>query len=277
VEGRTDCRASLCGLRDLYNGIAYRRLTRAQQRLALALTRQPYRRGPGPFGPRYGQGFVVSPHPPFPGRPWARCCPPGCGWHHTHWRGEQPPNEQFAPAGPAFSGPPMMVGGQGGLPSFMMLLKSANLTADQQKQVHEIIAADHSALGDKFEQQRKINEQIADKLLLTGSVSPSDLTPTVQQASQLQQQIDTPQLQTALKIRALPTTEQLNKVTQTHERQEPVRADARDYGTSGRSHISLPVDFHSLAISGEGSDPWTTILVCQSLKSFKPFSCRCSV
>ncbi len=84
------------GLATLYNGVAFRRLTRAQQNLVLSLTRQPYRPGPGPMRPPYGQGFAGQPYPPpFPG-PWAYHGRPGCGWHHH----EQPHEGQGGPSAP---------------------------------------------------------------------------------------------------------------------------------------------------------------------------------
>lgn len=56
------------GLATLYNGIAYRRLARAQQKLTLSLTHQRNWPGLSPMGPLYGQGFGGrSFPPPFPG------------------------------------------------------------------------------------------------------------------------------------------------------------------------------------------------------------------
>ena len=52
------------GLAILYNGIAYRRLARAQQKLTVALIHHINRRGRGPIALLYGPGFVS---PPFPG------------------------------------------------------------------------------------------------------------------------------------------------------------------------------------------------------------------
>ena len=123
------------------------------------------------------------------------------------------------PGGPhMMMGGPHMMGGPGGPPFFMMLLKSANLTADQKTQVHQILASDRAAMHDKFEQLHTIHEQIADKLLSTGTVNATDLTPLVQQSAAIQQQIDMQHLETALKIRALLTSDQLSKVAQTHQK-----------------------------------------------------------
>ncbi len=126
---------------------------------------------------------------------------------------------QESPGGPPMmGGPHMMMHGPGGPPFFMMLLKSANLTADQKTHVHQILGSDRAAMRAKFEQLHAIHEQIADKLLSTGQVSATDLTPLVQQAAAIQQQIDTQHLDTAIKIRALLTSDQLSKVAQTHQK-----------------------------------------------------------
>jgi periplasmic protein CpxP/Spy len=117
--------------------------------------------------------------------------------------------------GPGFGGPPQMMGGP---PPFMMLLKTANLTEAQRTQVRQILKSDRSTIKGEFGQLHSIHEQIADKLLSKGAVSASDLEPLVQQAAKIQQQIDMQRLQTALKIRALLTPDQLSKVAQTHQR-----------------------------------------------------------
>ncbi|HTW89829.1 MAG TPA: hypothetical protein VMD75_17670 [Candidatus Binataceae bacterium] len=119
--------------------------------------------------------------------------------------------------GPGEGPPMMMMGGPGGGPPFLMLLRTAKLTSDQKTQVGKILQADHVELRSNFEQLHSIHEKIADKLLSTGQVSASDVAPMMRQAAQLQQQIDTRQLQTALKIRALLTPAQLSKVAQTHQ------------------------------------------------------------
>lgn len=89
------------GLATLYNGIAYRRLTRAQQQLVLSLTRQSYRPGPGPMGLPYGPGFAGQPYPPpFPG-PWPYYRQPGWGWHRWHdheQEHDQGPSEPSTPS-----------------------------------------------------------------------------------------------------------------------------------------------------------------------------------
>jgi hypothetical protein len=76
------------GLATLYNGIAYRRLVRAQQKLTFALMRQRDQSDLGHMGPLYRQGFGGRRFPiPLPGVSpnYGR---PGWGWHPCY------PNEQ---------------------------------------------------------------------------------------------------------------------------------------------------------------------------------------
>jgi Spy/CpxP family protein refolding chaperone len=106
--------------------------------------------------------------------------------------------------------------GFGGPPPFMMMLRTANLTADQQKRVRQILKAERTQIEPLFRQFHSIHERIADKLLASGSVTASDLAPLQKQAADLQQKIATAHLDTALKIRSVLTPVQIAKVAQVH-------------------------------------------------------------
>jgi hypothetical protein len=90
------------GLATLYNGIAYRRLVRSQQKLTFALMRHRNRSERGPMGPLYGQGFGGRPFPmPFPGVS-PNYGAPGWGWHPCYpnqqeQQQKQVPNGQSTP------------------------------------------------------------------------------------------------------------------------------------------------------------------------------------
>jgi hypothetical protein len=83
------------GLATLYNGIAYRRLARAQQRFAMAVIRHLNR-------PTYGEGFGQQFPPPFPGASpnYGR---PGWGWHPYYPNEQEQPQKQ-APGGQSAPG-----------------------------------------------------------------------------------------------------------------------------------------------------------------------------
>ncbi len=67
-------------------------------------------------------------------------------------------------------------------------------------------------------QMHSIREQIADKLLSSGSVSASDLTPLLTQQEQIQQQLDTQMVSTAIQIRGVMTADQLSKVSAVNDK-----------------------------------------------------------
>jgi hypothetical protein len=91
------------GLATLYNGIAYRRLARAQQKLTVALIRQINRSGHRPMGPLYGPGFGGRPFGlPFPGASpnYGR---PEWGWH-SGYPNEQEQQQKQVPSGQSTPG-----------------------------------------------------------------------------------------------------------------------------------------------------------------------------
>ena len=117
----------------------------------------------------------------------------------------------------------------GDSPAFMlrMVLKQAGLTPDQQNQVHKIMEADHQSLHALFTQLQTANQQLAGKLFGPGPVQAADLTPQVQQITQLRQQLMEQGVKTALAIRAVLTPQQLTKVSQTKDRIEKLQAEMR--------------------------------------------------
>jgi Spy/CpxP family protein refolding chaperone len=110
----------------------------------------------------------------------------------------------------------MGMGHDGGSP-FMMLLKSANLTDAQKQQVHEILKSEHQQMKSVHQQFEAIHEQLADKLLSSGKVTPADLAPLEQKAYRYQQQIDQSMVDTAIAIRNILTSDQLNHLAQVHK------------------------------------------------------------
>lgn len=124
-------------------------------------------------------------------------------------------------------GPHMMFGGDGPSAMLPLVLRHANLTPDQQTQVHKIMEAEHQSLQALFKQLQTANDQLADKLFAPGAVQAADLTPQVQQITQLRQQLMEQGLKTALAIRAVLTPDQLAKVSQLKTRMEKLQAEMR--------------------------------------------------
>jgi Spy/CpxP family protein refolding chaperone len=119
-------------------------------------------------------------------------------------------------------------GHEGGMPvPLMMILKQANLTTDQQNQVHQIMSANWTAAKPLIQQLHSIQQQIADKFLSTGSVTAADFAPLQQQENQIHQQLDQQMLNSALQIRGLLTPDQLAKVSNLHNQLESLRQQIR--------------------------------------------------
>jgi periplasmic protein CpxP/Spy len=105
---------------------------------------------------------------------------------------------------------------EGGSP-FMMLLRSANLTSAQKSQVHDILHSERQQMKSVYQQMHAIHEQIAEKLLSSGSVTPAQLAPLEQKMSKYQQEIDQSMVDTALSIRGVLTADQISRLAQVHE------------------------------------------------------------
>lgn len=106
----------------------------------------------------------------------------------------------------------------------MMLTRQANLTSDQQAKVHNIMRSNFSQAQPLLKQLRGVHDQIADKLMSTGTVSVSDLAPLQAQETQIQQQLDSQMMSTALQIRGLLSKEQLTRIANLHNQLKSLRA-----------------------------------------------------
>ena len=131
------------------------------------------------------------------------------------------------PMGPPRMAPPMM---HGDSPAMMlhMILRQADLTPEQQDRVHKIMESDHQALRSLFQQLQDANDQLADKLFAPGTVELADLTPQVQEVTQLRQQLMEQGLKTALAIRSVLTPQQLARVAQIKSQIEKLQAEMRN-------------------------------------------------
>ena len=119
----------------------------------------------------------------------------------------------------------------GDSPAMMLplVLRHANLTPDQQAQVHKIMEADHKNLQALFKQLQAANDQLTDKLFAPGAVQASDLTPQIQQIMQLRQQLMEQGMKTALAIRAVLKPEQLAKVSQLKDRLQKLQTEMQQW------------------------------------------------
>ena len=122
------------------------------------------------------------------------------------------------PGGPMGGGPPPVP------PPLMMALRAANLTAGQKNQVHSIVESSLTSSASQMAQVHSIREQIADKLLSSGTVSASDLAPLLAQQTAIQQQLDNQMISTAIQIRGVLTPDQLSKVADAHAKLKQIHS-----------------------------------------------------
>jgi Spy/CpxP family protein refolding chaperone len=118
----------------------------------------------------------------------------------------------------------MMMGMHGGGSPFMMLLKSANLTAAQQQQVQLILNSDKAKMQGLHQQLFALHEQISAKLFGAGAVTSADLKPLVQQASRLEADLNQNMADTALAIRNVLTPDQVKHLADVHQKLHSLHA-----------------------------------------------------
>jgi Spy/CpxP family protein refolding chaperone len=117
-------------------------------------------------------------------------------------------------------------GGRGGgalmLPA---LLRSANLTPDQQTKMHDILKARRTAARPIVAGLRQAQQDLADKLLAPGTVGLADLQPQLDKITQQRGQLLQNSAQAALDIRAILTADQLAKAADTKDKLRQLRQE----------------------------------------------------
>jgi Spy/CpxP family protein refolding chaperone len=120
--------------------------------------------------------------------------PPPCMEHHR---------------GPKMGTMGMMGGGPGRL--IHLLMRSTDMTPDQETQAHAILDANHSTVEGIFTRLRQANADLANLLLGAQDVQADALSTELTRINQLQLQLDQQTANTILAIRALLKPEQLAK------------------------------------------------------------------
>lgn len=125
-----------------------------------------------------------------------------------------------------FRGPKRIAGDTG--MSLPLLLRGANLTADQKSQVHQIMANHRDTLRNLFSQLRAARQDMSNKLFSTGGVQESDLASDIQQISSLRNQLAQEGLKVLLEIRSVLTSDQLANAAQRYQQLQALRAQMRN-------------------------------------------------
>jgi Spy/CpxP family protein refolding chaperone len=134
----------------------------------------------------------------------------------------------YAQPHPGFRGPRAGMMGEGAGMTLPLLLRGANLTADQKTQVQQIMSNHRSTFQSLFSQLRAAQDQISSKLVSTGAVSESDLAPQLQQISNLRSQLAEEGLRVALEIRNILTTDQLANAAQFKTQMQSLQSQMRN-------------------------------------------------
>jgi Spy/CpxP family protein refolding chaperone len=108
-----------------------------------------------------------------------------------------------------------------------LLLRGANLTAEQKAQVQQIMANHRTTLRDLFSQLRAAQDQMANKIFSTGKLQEADLAPQAQQIAQLRNQLADEGLRVVLEIRGVLTPEQLAKASQLKSQMQSLHSQMR--------------------------------------------------
>ena len=108
-----------------------------------------------------------------------------------------------------------------------LLLRGANLTADQKAQVQQIMANHRGRFRDLFNKLRASQDQMTDKIFSAERLQEADLAPEIQQISQLRNQLTEQGLRVVLEIRGVLTPEQLAKASQLKSQMESLHSQMR--------------------------------------------------
>jgi Spy/CpxP family protein refolding chaperone len=114
---------------------------------------------------------------------------------------------------------PMMGGGPGRL--IPLLLRSTDMTADQDAQAHQILDADRPAVQQLFTQLAQANKDLANLMLGQQDVKPDAVAAQQAVVAQLQQQLAQHEATTVMAIRALLTPDQLAKANAAKDQWQP--------------------------------------------------------
>jgi Spy/CpxP family protein refolding chaperone len=133
----------------------------------------------------------------------------------------------FAQSRSGLSATPVGASGDGAGIALPLLIRGANLTADQQAQIRQIMANHRATFRDLLSQLRASQDQMANKLFSTARLQEADLAPYVQQISQLRNQLAEEGLRVVLQIRGVLTPEQLAKASQLKSQMDSLHSQIR--------------------------------------------------
>jgi Spy/CpxP family protein refolding chaperone len=109
-----------------------------------------------------------------------------------------------------------------------LMLRHADLTAEQQKRVQDILSADRENLHALFQKLDAANDALAAKLVAPGPVDAAALQPDLDRVAHLRQELMEHGLKTALEVRAVLTPEQLAKTAEVQVKLRSLQQQMRE-------------------------------------------------
>jgi Spy/CpxP family protein refolding chaperone len=130
----------------------------------------------------------------------------------------------LSPAAFAQMGPP---GPPGPPPPIGMMLQGISLTSDQQTAIDAILKSHQQTAQPLMDQLHREHEELTAKLLSSGQVSLSNLTPLEQQSVETEQQLNQDMLKAALEVKAVLTADQLATAGRNQQKLEQIHTELR--------------------------------------------------
>jgi len=129
--------------------------------------------------------------------------------------------------GMAMMGPRHLMGDAPGM-MLPLVLKGVDLTAEQEKNVHDIMTAHRATLRNLFRELQVAHKDVADKLFAPGNVQADDVATQTQRVAQLREQLMQEGLTVALEVRGVLTPEQLAKAAEIKDRMRALHTEMRE-------------------------------------------------
>jgi hypothetical protein len=133
-------------------------------------------------------------------------------------------------SGPAFAHWKQGGGGQcggGGMMGGGRMLHALDLSTDQQQKVQEIMSAHRPTLKQLAANERAARDAIATQMHGSGAVTQSDLDPLLQKEAQAHSALVHERLATALEVRGVLNSGQLEKAASIHANMKQLHAQMR--------------------------------------------------
>jgi len=128
--------------------------------------------------------------------------------------------------GMGMMGPGHLMGDAPGM-MLPMVLKGVDLTAEQEKHVHDIMKAHRATFRTLFRELQGTQKDVADKLFAPGDVQAGDLTAQMQRLAKLREQLMEEGLKVAIEVRGVLTPEQLTKAAEIKDRMRALHTEMR--------------------------------------------------